>query len=221
MPRQRSALREAQRFSRTYAELLGSAVHTERSLASLSAQPGGQHSIPLLLPCPRTYVCFSAKHLMSGVERRGPHLPIPLPTRRQHRRILLLGWDPAAETTTAMGTLQEPGAPATDIANHLNRNSFLCARQQPLTPAECLPAYTASIFGRENCLAHRSRKVANPSSTLKCHFLYWLSLPREISLRDKTVTTCYSLTLQFHSTRFFSKSWSCYFLSVVTYGSAS
>lgn len=103
----------------------------------------------------------------------------------------------------AMGALQELGAPATDIANHLTRNVCLCARQQPLTLAEFLPAYTASIFGRENCLAHCSRKVANPSSTLKCHFLYWLSLPREISLRDKTMTICYSLTLKSHSTLFF------------------
>lgn len=130
------------------------------------------------------------------------------------------GLDPATETTTAMGTKQELGASATDIANHLIRNIFLCARQQSLTPAEFLPAHTASIFGRENCLAHRSRKVANLSSTLKCHFLHWLSLRREISLRDKTMTTCYSLTLMSHSTHFFSKSWSCYFLSFVRYGSA-
>lgn len=146
-------------------------------------------------------------------------VPIPLLTRRQHRHILLLGWGLWAGPCNR--DHQELGSPATDIANHLNRNSFLCARQQPLTPAECLPVHTASIFGRENCLAHRSRKVANPSSTLKCHFLYWLSLPREISLRDKTMTTCYSLTLKSHTTHIFSTSWSCYFLLVVRYSSAS
>ena len=93
---------------------------------------------------------------------------------------------------------------STNIANHLIRNIFLCARQQPLTPAEFLPAYTASIFGRENCLAHHSRKVANPSSTLKCHFLHWLTLPFS-SLRDKTTTTFYSLTLKPHNTHFSQK----------------
>lgn len=136
-----------------------------------------------------------------------PECTNPTPDTSSAPPLLLLGWElwagPAAETTKAMGT--GLGAPATDIANHLIRNSFLCARQQPLTPAERLPAHTAAIFGTENCLAHRSRKVANPSSTLKCHFLYWLSLPREINLRDKTMTTCYSLTLKSHSTHFFLK----------------
>lgn len=129
---------------------------------------------------------------MSGVENRQPARTDPTLTHRQHRWNLLLGWggmDPAAETTMEM----ELEAPAIGTANHLSRNSILCARQQPLTPAECLPAHTASIFGKENCLAHRSRKVASPSSTLKCHFLYWLL--REISMRDKTTTTCYSVIL--------------------------
>lgn len=114
------------------------------------------------------------------------------------------GMDHAAQTTMAFKTLQELGAPATNIANHLIRNIFLCARQQPLTPAEFLPAYTASIFGRENCLAHCSRKVANPSATLKCHFLHWLTLPFS-SPKDKTMTTFYFLTVKPHNMHFSQK----------------
>lgn len=127
------------------------------------------------------------------------HVQIPLLKCRQHSRRLLLGMRTVGWTKqhrplrhSKLRRSWELLPQNTSIANHLIRNIFLCARQQPLTPAEFLPAHTASIFGRENCLAHCSRKVANPSSTLKCHFLHWLTLPLS-SPRDKTVTTFYSL----------------------------
>lgn len=121
------------------------------------------------------------------------HIQIPLLTCRQHSRRLLLGMRTVGWTMqhrplwhAKLCRSWELLPQSTNIANHLTRNIPLCARQQPLTPAEFLPAYTASIFGTENCLAHHSRKVANSPSPLKCHFLHWLTLPFS-SPRDKTI----------------------------------
>lgn len=136
------------------------------------------------------------------------YIQIPLLTCRQHSRRLLLGMRTVGWTMqhrplwhSELCRSWELLPQSTNTANHLIRNNLLCARQQPLTPAEFLSAHTASIFGRENCLAHRSRKVANPSSILKCHFLNWLALSFG-SPRDKTMTTFYSLTLKPQNTHF-------------------
>lgn len=136
------------------------------------------------------------------------YIQIPLLTCRQHSRRLLLGMRTVGWTMqhrplwhSKLCRSWELLPQSTNSANHLRRNILLCARQQPLHSAEFLSAYTASIFGRENCLAHRSRKVANPSSILKCHFLHWLTLPFS-STRDKTMNTFYSLTLTPQNTHF-------------------
>lgn len=91
LPRQGSAPGEARRFSRTYAELLGSAVHTEPSLASLAAQAGANRAscCSHLAHAPT----FSSKQSMWCQEWKTGSLHVPIPLWHIISTVGICSWD--------------------------------------------------------------------------------------------------------------------------------